>query len=168
MKRVLDAVDSLIGGIVGTLFIVALVLSVLGVAGRYLSARLQLDWIGEVVIFLVIWALLLGAVRITRRGLHIRVDVLINALPSYLRTAAEVLSLLFALAVGALLVWSGWQVVEEAQRWDDRTVSTLRLPLWIYYTALPVSFTLQLIFTLERIVAFLTGQATHPTHDLTE
>jgi len=168
MKRVLDGVDALIGGIVAALFAAALALSMLGVAGRYLSTRLQLDWIGEVVIFLVVWAMLLGAARITRRGLHIRVDALIDTLSPRIRAGSEVLSLLLALAVGAFLVWSGWQVVDEAHRWDERSISTLRLPLWIYYTALPVSFALQVIFTLERITATLTGQAALPAHDLTE
>ena len=168
MKRALDAVDALIGGIVAALFIAALALSMLGVAGRYLSVRLQLDWIGEVVIMLVIWAVLLGAARITRRGLHIRVDALIEILPPRVRAGAEGLALVLALAVGALMVWSGWLVVDEAARWDERSVSTLRLPLWIYYAALPVSFALQLVFTGERIGAALRGQPPAPAPDLTE
>jgi len=44
----------------------------------------------------------------------------------------------------------------------------MRVPLWIYYAALPVSFALQLLFTLERIGAVLTGRDTAPTHDLAD
>lgn len=168
MKRVLDAVDACVAGIVAALFVTALALSILGVAGRYVSSGLQLDWIGEVVIFLVIWAVLLGAARVARRGSHIRVDFLFDKLPARGRLAADLMSLGLALALGAFLVWSGWLVVEEAHRWDERSISTMRVPLWIYYAALPVSFVLQFLFTLERIGAVLTGRDTAPTHDLAD
>ena len=120
------------------------------------------------VIFLVIWAVLLGAARVARRGIHIRVDFLFDKLPARGRLAADLMSLGLALALGAFLVWSGWLVVEEAHRWDERSISTMRVPLWIYYAALPVSFALQFLFTLERIGAVLTGRDTAPTHDLAD
>ena len=43
MKRVLDAVDACVAGIVAALFVTALALSILGVAKRYVSSGLQLD-----------------------------------------------------------------------------------------------------------------------------
>lgn len=168
MKRALGIVDGVIGGLAGLLFALALCLSMLGVAGRYVSTRLQLDWIGEVVIFLVIWAILLGAARITRRDAHIRVDAVLHRLPQGWRAAAGFLALGLALVAGAFLVWSGWLVVDEARRWDERSVSTLRVPMWMYYAALPVSLALQLPFLLERIVDLARGRAPSPTHDLTD
>lgn len=167
MKRALGFLDGLVGLIVALLFGAALILSLAGVAGRYVSSALAPDWGGEVVVYLVIWAVLLGAARVLRRSAHIRVDFLFDRLPPGGRTAAEILSLLIAFALGGFLVWSGWQVVSEAMIWDERSISTLRMPLWIYYAALPASFALQLIFLLERAVALLRGgAATGPAHDL--
>ena len=168
MKRALGIVDAAIGIVVGLLFAAALCLSMLGVAGRYLSTRLQLDWIGEVVIFLVIWAILLGVARVTRRDAHIRVDALMQRMTPRGRTIAGLIGVLLALVVGVFLVWSGWLVAEEALRWDERSVSTLRVPMWIYYAALPVSFALQVPFLLERLVDLLRGRAATPGHDLTD
>lgn len=168
MKRALGIVDTAIGGLAGLLFALALCLSMLGVAGRYVSTSLQLDWIGEVVIFLVIWAVLLGAARITRRDAHIRVDAMLHRLPPVWRVAAGIVALLLALVTAVFLVWSGWLVIDEAMRWDERSVSTLRVPMWMYYAALPVSFALQVPFILERMVDLLRGRAAVTGHDLTD
>lgn len=169
MKRALGFLDGLVGLIVALLFGAALILSLAGVAGRYLSSALAPDWGGEVVIYLVIWAVLLGAARVLRRSAHIRVDFLFDRLPPAGQKAAEFLALVLAFALGAFLVWSGWQVVSEAMMWDERSISTLRMPLWIYYAALPASFALQLIFLLERATDLLRGAApSAPAHDLSD
>lgn len=169
MKRALGLLDNLVGLTVALLFAAALILSLAGVAGRYVSTRLSPDWGGEVVVYLVIWAVLLGAARVLRRAAHIRVDFLYDRLPRRAQGLAEVLSLLIAFGLGAFLVWSGWLVVSEAMMWDERSISTLRMPLWIYYAALPASFALQLIFLLERAAGLLRGAAPPaPAHDLSD
>ena len=63
------------------------------------------------------------------------------------------------LGVSAAFVWSGWLVVSEAIHWNERTPSTLHVPLWIYYAALPLAFGLNCIFTIERAVEDLRGDA---------
>ncbi|PTX02999.1 TRAP transporter small permease [Pararhodobacter aggregans] len=169
MKRALGFLDGLVGLIVALLFAAALLLSLAGVAGRYVSTALAPDWGSEVVIYLVIWAVLLSAARVLRRATHIRVDFLVDRLPAAGQRAAEFLSLLIAFALGAFLVWSGWQVVDQAMIWDERSISSLRMPLWIYYAALPASFALQLIFLLERVADLLRGAApVAPAPDLSD
>lgn len=169
MKRAFGLLDTLVGLGVALLFAAALILSLAGVAGRHVSATLAPDWIGEVVIYLVIWAVLLGAARVLRRGAHIRVDFLFDRLPQSGKGVAEALSLVIAFALAVFLIWSGWQVVTEARMWDERSISTLRVPLWFYYAALPVSFTLQLLFLLERAVDLILGTApAAPSHDLSD
>ena len=169
MKHALGLLDSLVGLVVALLFAAALILSLAGVAGRYLSSALAPDWGNEVVIYLVIWAVLLGAARVLRRSAHIRVDFLIDRLPKSAQTLAEILSLILAFGLGAFLIWSGWQVVSEAMMWDERSISSLRMPLWIYYAALPASFALQLIFLAERAADLLSGKSlSAPAHDLSD
>jgi len=168
MKSALGLLDRLVGAVVALLFVAALFLSVLGVAGRYLPAIPTLDWVNEVVIYLVIWGVLLGAARVLRRNAHIRVDFLFDRLPDAGQRTAEMLSVILAFGLGAFLTWSGWQVVSEAMMWDERSISTLRVPLWIYYAALPASFALQMIFLVERAVDVLRGTALVAAHDLTD
>ncbi|MFV0244362.1 MAG: TRAP transporter small permease [Qingshengfaniella sp.] len=168
MKRLFGLVDACVAGAVAVLFAVALILSLVGVAGRYVSARIALDWVGEVVIYLVIWAVLLGAARVVRRAAHIRVDFLAERLAPRAARLAEALSLVLAFGLSLFLVWSGWKVVAEAIMWGERSVSTLRVPLWIYYAALPVSFALQLLFLIERAFDLVTGRPAFSAIDLTD
>ena len=168
MKRVLDLIDALIGGVVAVLFAAALGLSLMGVAGRYVSSRLGLDWITEVVIFLVIWAVLLGAARVVRRGAHIRVDFLVERFSARGRRLAELFALVLALGVSGFLVWSGWQVVEQSVLWGETSISSLRIPLWLYYAALPTSFGLQLLFIAERTADLCLGRTSVAAPDLSD
>ena len=168
MKRALDLLDAAVGIVVAGLFASALLLSLAGVAGRYVPHILAPDWIGEIVIYIVIWAMLLGAARVLRRSGHIRVDFLLERFPPAGRLAAELLSLFIAFGLSAFLIWSGWQVVTESMMWDERSISTLRTPLWMYYVALPVSFALQLVFLLERAADLATGRSPAPAPDLTD
>lgn len=155
--RVFDRIDILVGWVAAALMAAALAISAFAITGRYLLPGLSTNWVSEVVIFLVIWAVLLGAARIERRSAHIRVDFLMDRLPAIGRRAADLTSLALTLVVAVALVAAGWLVVDEAMLWDERSTSTLQLPLWLYYSALPASFVLQMLFALERTGRMITG-----------
>lgn len=133
----------------------SLALLAFSVFARYVIPSMQPIWVFEVCIFLLVWAILLGVVRVEKRGEHIRVDFLFNLFGKRGRLLAELLSLIFAVAVAALFIYSGWIVVQEAMRWEEMTEAGL--PLWILYAALSVSFTIHLIFILERIHLLVVG-----------
>lgn len=151
MKSLLNKLDALIGGIVALLFVTALALATLGILSRYALSGFTLDWTGELVVFLIIWAVLLSLARMERQSAHIRVEFLFDKLHAKSQRAAVLLSTTIGLGISFLLNWSGWLVVSEAIRWDERTPSTLRVPLWTYYTALSVSGVLNVIFLIERL-----------------
>lgn len=151
MKALLNKLDALIGGIVALLFVAALIIATLGILSRYALSGVTLDWTGEIVVFLIIWAVLLSVARMERRSEHIRVEFLFDKLPVKARRVAVVVSTLIGLGISFLLIWSGWLVVSEAIQWDERTPSTLRVPLWVYYTALSVSGVLNVVFLIERL-----------------
>lgn len=117
---------------------VALLLACEGILARYIDNALTFDWTGEVVVFLVIWAVFLSASDLAGRGAHIRVDLVTRLLPRPARRGFGVLAALLGIAVGVTLVWSGVLVVQGAIAWDERTTSSLQIPLWIYYLSLPV------------------------------
>ena len=63
---------------------------------------------------------------------------------------------MFAIIVAAFFIYSGWIVVQDALIWDERTESTLRMPFWMFYLALSVSFVVHLIFIVDRLIKLLT------------
>ncbi len=164
MRSFLSKLDRLIGGIVALLMALALALSTLGILSRYFLADFNLDWIGEVVVFLIIWAILLCIPRVERRSAHVRVDFLFDAMSPRGQKFAEMLSITIGILASILLVYAGWLVVGDAILWKERTPSTLHVPLWIYYSALSVAFALNLLFLIERAMNVMQGRIAHP-HD---
>lgn len=158
MTRLVDLIDRVIGWLTATILLVTLALLIFSVFARYVAVNLQIDWILEVVVFLIAWAVLLGVARIEKRAGHIKVDFVQNAFGDRGRRASEALALLFALAIGIFYVWAGILVVQEAMAWDERTDSTLRIPFWIYYLSLSVCFSIHALFILHRLIGILSGK----------
>lgn len=164
MSKAVAFLDLLIGWIAAAALGITFALLAFSVFARYAAPSLQPQWVFEVCVFLLVWAILLGVARIERRAGHIRVDFLLNLMGTRAKIGLEVLSLLFGIAVAVLFIWSGWIVVEDALLWDERTESNLRLPFWIFYASLGVSFTIHLIFIIDRLVRLLRDgeSAMHP------
>jgi C4-dicarboxylate transporter DctQ subunit len=138
LTRLLAWIDTLERWAIAMLAAVALGLACVAMTARYLLPGVTLDWTFELTIFATIWATFLAAARTAAQGGHVRVDTLLSALPASARLALIALAGLAGVALALFLLVSGWIVVEEAARWDERTTSTLQLPLWIYYLSLPV------------------------------
>ena len=162
MSKALSYLDRLIGWIAAAALAITFLLLVYNVATRYMiqfgavPPQIQLNWVFEICVFLLVWAVLLGVARIERRAQHIRVDFLFNRFGPKAQVAAEIFALLFAVAVAVFFIYSGKLVVEDAILWDERSETTLRTPFWILYLALSVSFTVHLLFILERLRLLIT------------
>ena len=146
-------------------------LLVYNVATRYLisfgwlSPSVQLNWVFEICVFLLVWAVLLGVARIEKRAQHIRVDFLYNQFSPKVKLATEVFALIFAMGVAGFFIYSGQIVVQDAILWDERSETTLQTPFWILYAALPVAFVVHLLFIIERFrVLLTTGESAKHGH----
>ena len=166
MSRAIAWLDRFIGWFTAAALTVTFVLLLYNIVTRYLiqfgivPPSVQLNWVFEICVFLLVWAVLLGVARIEKRAQHIRVDFLYNLFGAKLKTAAEILALLFAIAVAVFFIYSGKIVVQDAIVWDERSETTLRTPFWILYLALPASFMVHLLFILERLrLLVTTGQS---------
>jgi len=170
VSRTIAILDRLIGWIAAAALGITFVLLVYNVAARYLisfgwvSPSVQLNWVFEICVFLLVWAVLLGVARIEKRAQHIRVDFLYNLFGPKGKLAAEVLALIFAMGVAGFFIYSGKIVVQEAMLWDERSETTLRTPFWILYAALPVAFAVHLLFIVERFrLLVTTGESAKQT-----
>ena len=162
MTAFITFLDRLIGWIAAAALTITFLLLVYNVATRYLiqfgivPPSVQLNWVFEICVFLLVWAVLLGVARIEKRAQHIRVDFLYNRFGAKAQIVAEIFALIFALAVAIFFIRSGWLVVEDAILWDERSETTLRTPFWILYLSLSVSFAIHLLFILERLRLLVT------------
>ena len=168
MRRFLDLIDMVIGWIAATILLITFCLLAFSVFARYVAVGMQIDWILEVVVFMIAWAVLLGVARIEKRAGHIRVDFVLHMMGMRWQRLAEMLALSFGLAVGVFYVWSGVLVVQDAVAWGERTDSTLRIPLWVHYTALSTSFTVHALFMSQRLWDLLHGAPLPVAGDLAD
>lgn len=159
MSRFLVALDRVERMLIALLAGAALLLACFAMTGRYILPGMRLDWTFEVTIFATIWATFLAGARTAGLGEHVRVDTLLTFMPHRMRMALAVFACVLGLAVALFLVWSGAIVVEEAHRWDERTTSSLRLPLWIYYLSLPIGAALLAFHLVVRAFGLVAGTA---------
>jgi C4-dicarboxylate transporter DctQ subunit len=109
----------------------------------------------ELVRYLLVWSVLIGATVVTARNAHVRVDILDNALPPLAKRWLDVAGTLVLLAFAAVLCWSG---LELALRTSGMRAPMLGIPMWVIYAALPLSGLLDFAFLLARLAQLLRGE----------
>lgn len=99
-----------------SVMIVALIL-IFGwlVYGRYILNATP-TWVEQAALLMVVWITFLGAAVGVRRGTHLSVDFIRNAMPVSLRKAALILVSLALLFFGAMLAWQGYVMYERTAR----------------------------------------------------
>jgi TRAP-type C4-dicarboxylate transport system permease small subunit len=115
-------------------------------------------WQTEFVIYLMIASTLIGMPYVQSRRGHVNVDLLPLYLGRSARAALYYTCLGLGLAVCALVVFFGAELVHEAYAGGWTSASIWRPQLWIPYLAVPVGFGLMFLQLLADLVACLTGR----------
>jgi C4-dicarboxylate transporter, DctQ subunit len=140
--------------VVGLLGLVALVIGLLQVIGRYIDPSSAISYAEEVIVYLIIWAIMIVSSQLVRRDGHVRPDLVLRLLPPRYLRLVEIFNCLVAIVFCSALVWYGWQIVDTSLLIDERSSTDLQFPMWIYYLALPVGGALMLVRYLIRLVRF--------------
>ena len=138
-------------GLAGLLAGAALVVALVAAFTRYLAPAYAPDWGDEMTVFLAVWSVFIAASLLVHEERHVRADLVLRILPLGLQRTLEIATSLAALALTAVLAWYGAEMVRQAIEFDDRTVSTLRFPLWIYYACLPAGCALMALRYVRRL-----------------
>jgi C4-dicarboxylate transporter DctQ subunit len=139
--------------VVGAIMIGAVLINFANVVGRYLFLR-PFIWAEEIMQFLNIWVVMLGAAVITRNGAHLKMDAVYNLVPPPARRILDALTNLLALAVSLYVIVQSIQMIRMLVATGQRSVIA-RLPMNVMYTAIPLGFGLTILFLLLR---FRNGQ----------
>ena len=156
MDRLSRTYGSLLDALMGVACLLLLAMALLigaDVAGR--NAGLGgIPWSGEISEDILYLLTLLTAPWLLRRGQHIRVDILLRALPSRVGWLLEWLNDLLGLACSLYFVWYGWRVVATSYRSDAISIKTLVMPEWWLLTPLPLAFlmiAIEFAFRMHRL-----------------
>lgn len=141
-------------------------LDIPGVQDFLLSIRLS--WAQELCIYLFIWMAKIGAAYGVRTGIHVGVDVLINALNESWRNKFIVFGLLagalFTGVVGTFATAFVWELAHTEQVSAD-----LEAPMWLVYLGMPIGSFLMCFRFLQVCVKFIrTGHFPRPDHTKVE
>jgi TRAP-type transport system small permease protein len=107
--------------------------------------------ISEDIIYLLT---LLAAPGLLRQGQHIRVDIVLRALPAKVGWLLEWLSDILGVICCLYFVWYGWQVVEASFNSGALSIKTLIMPEWWLLAPMPLTFVLlgvEFFFRMHRL-----------------
>lgn len=129
--------------------IVAIVLNVVNVVGRYLTG-VTLTGGDEIEVYILIWIAFLNAGVVSWRRAHLRMDLIVKAMPLRLQGVIEVAEAVVTVVLTSFVAWQSFLYVERI--YSLGAVSDLaRLPTWIPHSAVFVGF------ALMAIVAVING-----------
>jgi TRAP-type C4-dicarboxylate transport system permease small subunit len=113
-------------------------------------------WSGEASEDILYLLTLLSAPWLLRQGQHIRVDILLRALPARIGWLLEWVGDLLGLGCSIYFVWYGFMVVGASYQAGAVSIKTVVMPEWWLLTPLPIAFLLlaiEFIFRMHRLSA---------------
>jgi TRAP-type transport system small permease protein len=148
LRTAFDRLARAVRAFVVLLVAVMLVVLTAQVLMRY-GFGLALSWSEELALLCFSWSMLLAIALGVRHAIHVRLDLLAEALPTALARALDKAVALAIAAFGAFLAWSGQNYVVDAM---GATSAAIGYPTpWLYACA-PACGALITLFALERLL----------------
>lgn len=113
-----------------------------------------LEWSNEVSEAMLYLITMLAAPWLLRRGQHIRVDILLRAIPPRLAWGCEWVCDTLALGCCVVMVFYGAHMAAKSHAAGSLSIKTLVTPEWWLLAPLPVAFTLlavEVLFRMRRL-----------------
>jgi len=140
----------------GTLFLLAVVLNIVNVIGRYVFG-MPVFWAEEALTFTVIWIVFLVVGTITYRGAHLNMDLLYSRMPSVMQLVIRIAIALALIVCAAYTAMLSWSVVKLHYMTSGLTAGT-NIPLVIPHSALLFGFSFIAAAALVRLPSYISGK----------
>jgi TRAP-type C4-dicarboxylate transport system permease small subunit len=123
------------------------------VVARYFFGR-AFSWAEELMLFLMILGVFSGAVAVTWRNLHIRIDTLVERLPPPIRRWIVVIASLASIGILAVVTVASFRLVSLLQSMDQRS-DALNAPSWMPQSFVTIGLGMMALMMLARIMVSL-------------
>jgi len=134
-----------VGAVTALVMIVSLLL---GVFYRYVLGD-ALVWSDEVASLAFTWTVFLFASALVQTGGHVRVTLLVEALPPILGELVERGIMVLIIGLGLVMLWTGWNFAEFTA---GQVSPAIRYPVWLRNAAVPVGGALISIHALIILI----------------
>ena len=134
-------------------FILAVLLNFTNVVGRYVFG-ISLLGSDEIQVFIMVGATFLGAAVVTRRNQHLRMDVLVQFMPAWMRLALRIAEQVLLAALAGFVLTQSYFYARQMWR-IGRTSDMAGIPMWIPHGAVVLGFALIVIVTAWRLIGIV-------------
>ena len=141
----------------GSLILSGVLINFANVVGRYVFLK-PIIWAEEILIFIMVWCVMLGATVVTWENQHLRMDAVYHVAPPRARRWLNLLSTLAFLFAGVFVLVQSARVVALVASTGQRSV-VADIPMVIPYGAIPVSFAVIVAVLVGRFRAFVRAGA---------
>ena len=140
----------------GALFLVAVVLNIVNVIGRYVFG-MPVFWAEEALTFTVIWIVFLVVGSITYRGAHLNMDLLYSRMPAALQLIIRIAIALALIVCAIYTAMQSFAVVKLHYLTHGVTAGT-NIPLVIPHSALLFGFSFMAAAAIVRLPSYISGK----------
>jgi TRAP-type C4-dicarboxylate transport system permease small subunit len=152
LDRAFDRLAGAIQVVLAFALLFAIVLNFINVVDRYLLGA-SILWADEIEIYLVLWITFLGAVVVSWRRAHLRMDVLLVSMPPWVQTSVRAAELTLLTGLCAFVAYHSLDYTSRMFR-IGRASDTAGLPLWLIHGALVIGFAGMSIIALYRLITW--------------
>ena len=114
-------------------------------------------WVDELVGYLLVASVMLGAGEALRQGEHISVDIVTEKLGPRGQRIARIFGLLAVALTAAILAWQGWETAAFSKMVGLVSNGYLAAPMWIPQVAVPAGAAILLATAVAVLIAMLRG-----------
>jgi TRAP-type C4-dicarboxylate transport system permease small subunit len=137
--------------LVGLILLLAVTINFANVVGRYVFLA-PLPWAEEVLSFLIIWGVALGASAVTYDRRHLSMDLFATGFRPQLRLALDALTIVALIGFCTFAGFQAWKIVAIMAA-NGQVSITAGIPMTVPYTAFVVGFGLMTIAAVTGALA---------------
>ena len=141
--------------IVGAAIFVSIAINFANIAGRYLFSAPVL-WADEILDYLMVWSVFLGAVLVTWEGRHIKMDLISARIGSPASRILNAITVAVFAAVCAFMLVQSWTVISMSRAIDQRSVAA-EIPMALAHAGVLLGFAGMLLAVLFRLRYYVRG-----------
>jgi TRAP-type C4-dicarboxylate transport system permease small subunit len=124
--------------LIGLLIISAVLINFGNIVGRYVFQS-PFIWSDEVMQFMHIWAVMLGAAILTSHGTHLKMDAVYILASPRVRRTLDVFTNLLGIGVSLYVMYYSYQMIGMMAATGQRSV-VARVPMDLMYASIPLGF----------------------------
>ena len=142
--------------VIGTLILFSIALNFANVIGRYIFFS-PILWAEEVMIFIMVWCVFMGAILVSWDGRHLKMDLVSSNLNTPLKQWVNGFSVMVFLVVCGFVVVQSYKAVSLFTRLgQESTVASI--PMTIPHSALLIGFVLMVVGVAVRCRDHISGR----------